>query len=165
MSPDRRRTTRKGGSPPRHPVVRTRPAQGDPYEIVYFQRHIEDDPDQSAPGRLFLDTCPPKVRSLMRNVLIAVAASKPGQFAGGGYWEAMHGDMTGYFEVRVDGPKRRHYRLFCLLDEKADGRGPLLVVLTGLSKLFRTVLSSNDYKYLRKLGDEYLSRNPRSLVS
>ncbi len=28
-----------------------------------------------------------------------------------GYWEAMKGDMSGWFEVRVDGPRRHHYRL------------------------------------------------------
>lgn len=167
MSPDRRRSARNSGaSPPRPSVVRTRPSPDDHYEIVYFKRHVDDDPDQAVPGRSFLDECPDKVRSLMRNVLIAVAASKPGQFAGGGYWEAMHGDMTGYFEVRVDGPKRsRHYRLFCLLDEKADDRGPLLVILTGLSKLLLTKFGATEYRYVRTLGDEYFSRNPRSLAS
>ena len=45
-----------------------------------------------------------------------VAAAPPKRFAGGGYWEAMKGDMTGWFEVGVDGPRRHHYRLFCRLD-------------------------------------------------
>ena len=31
------------------------------------------------------------------------------RFAGGGYWEAMKGEMTGWFELRVDGPGRHHY--------------------------------------------------------
>jgi hypothetical protein len=52
----------------------------------------------------------------MQSILTHVAAAPPKRFSGGGYWEAMHGEMTGWFEVRVDGPQRRHYRLFCLLD-------------------------------------------------
>ena len=32
----------------------------------------------------------------MAAVLIAVAGAPPKKFAGGGYWEAMHGDMTGW---------------------------------------------------------------------
>ena len=39
----------------------------------------------------------------MRAALAAVASAPPKRFAGGGYWEAMGGAMTGWFEVRVDG--------------------------------------------------------------
>jgi hypothetical protein len=85
--------------------------------------------------------------------------------AGGGYWEAMKGEMTGWFEVRVDGPRRHHYRLFCRLDYDAGDRPrPLLVVICGLDKPFRTQLSGADYGYVRDLGEEYLRRNPRSLA-
>ena len=56
----------------------------------------------------------------MRAVLAQVASAPPKRFAGGGYWEAMKGDMTGWFEVRVDGPRRHHYRLFCRLDYDAE---------------------------------------------
>ena len=77
----------------------------------------------------------------------------------------MKGDMTGWFEVRVDGPKRHHYRLFCRLDYEAeDATKPLLVVITGLDKPFRTELSDSDYAGVRQLGDKYLSRNPRSIA-
>ncbi|MER5312850.1 hypothetical protein ABT034_34340 [Streptomyces sp. NPDC002773] len=109
------------------------------------------------------DVCPAKVRATMRAVLAEVAAAPPKRFAGGGYWEAMKGDMGGWYEVRVNGPGRHHYRLFCLLDYEAEGREkPLLVVITGLDKPFRTVLSDNDYRSVRKLGEEYRERNPRS---
>jgi hypothetical protein len=101
----------------------------------------------------------------MRAVLAQVAAAPPKRFAGGGYWEAMKGEMTGWFEVRVDGPRRHHYRLFCLLDYAARGQvKPLLVVICGLDKPFRTQLSKADYHQVRNLGTEYLGRNPRSLV-
>jgi hypothetical protein len=71
----------------------------------------------------------------MRAVLVQVAAAPPKRFAGGGYWEAMKGEMTGWFEVRV---------------------------ICGLSKPFRTQLSDADYERVRDLGREYLARNPRS---
>jgi hypothetical protein len=111
------------------------------------------------------------VRAKFFAVLVAVAAAPPHRFAGGGYWEAMHGDMAGWFEVRVDGPKpgggkgRHHYRLYCLLDHGAKGVDKsLLVVVTGLSKALRTTLSERDYAQVRKLGAEYRARNPRSLA-
>ena len=101
----------------------------------------------------------------MYAVLAAVAAAPPKKFAGGGYWEAMKGDMGGWFEVRADGPKRHHYRLFCLLDYEAQGRDkPLLVVIDGRDKPFRTTLSETDYAAVRQLGEEYRRRNPQSLV-
>ncbi len=87
------------------------------------------------------------------------------RFAGGGYWEAMHGDMTGWFEIRVDGPERTHYRLFYLLDYDAkEIAKPLLVVVDGRSKPFRTTLADADYVVVRALGAEYGARNPRSLA-
>ena len=72
--------------------------------------------------------------------------------------------MAGWFEIRVDGPKRHHYRLFCRLDYEAAGvEKPLLVVIDGRDKPFRTTLSAKDYADVRDLGDEYLGRNPRSI--
>lgn len=101
----------------------------------------------------------------MRAVLIEVAAAPPKRFAGGGYWEAMKGDMTGWFEVRVNGPSRHHYRLFCRLDYAASGvEKPLLVVVDGRDKPFRTELRNADYAAIKVLGEEYLARNPRSIV-
>jgi hypothetical protein len=101
----------------------------------------------------------------MRAVLVAVAGAPPKRFSGGGYWEAMKGTMTGWFEVRVDGPQRHHYRLFCRLDYEAkNSEKPLLVVITGLDKPFRTEFSEGDYAAVRRLGDEYFSRNPRSVA-
>lgn len=145
--------------------VRTGPSSDDAHDIVYFRRHLDDDPSETVPGRVFLrDVCPPGVRAKFVAVLNAVAEAPPKRFAGGGAWEAMHGDMTGWFEVRKDGPKRHHYRLFCLLDYEAQGVDkPLLVVIDGRDKPFHTELSSADYEAVRALGDEYRRRNPRSL--
>jgi hypothetical protein len=132
---------------------------------MFFKRHSSVDPAETEPGRSALNSYPAKVRATMRAALVAVASAPPKRFAGGGYWEAMKGDMTGWFELRVDGPGRHHYRLFCLLDYEADGVDkPLLVVIDGRDKPFRTTLSEADYAAVRRFGDEYRGRNPRSLA-
>jgi hypothetical protein len=41
-------------------------------------------------------------------------------FSGGGKWEAMHAEMAGMYEIRVQGGGKNH-RLFCVLDRGADG--------------------------------------------
>lgn len=164
MAPDKRGRPRKPATT-RKPTVRTGPSADDAHDVVFFRRHKDDDPSETEPGRVFLNGCPTKVRATMRAVLVEVAAAPPKRFAGGGYWEAMKGDMVGWFEVRVDGPGRHHYRLFCKLDYAADGVDkPLLVVIDGRDKPFRTELAASDYKAVRQLGEEYLARNPRSLA-
>ncbi|WP_343710181.1 hypothetical protein [Mycobacterium sp.] len=138
-----------------------------PHRIEFFQRQADDNAAESAPGFEFLMTCPPKVQATMLAVLKAVAEAPPKRFAGGGHWEAMRGSMTGWHEVRVDGSKpRRHYRLFCRLDiEALEVDRPILAVITGMSKAVRTTFSEADYGKVRQLGDEYFSRNPRSVKS
>jgi hypothetical protein len=137
VSPNRRskqRSARSSTAP-----IRSGPSSDDPHEIVYFKRHKSDDHAESIPGRDFIEGCPTKVRATMRAVLIAVASAPPKRFSGGGYWEAMKGDMKGWFEVRVNGPQRRHYRLFCRLDYEAKGQSkPLLAIIDGRDKAFRT---------------------------
>ena len=80
----------------------------------------------------------------------------------------MHDEMAGYFEVRVDGePGRTHYRLFCLLERDGASvglRGPSIVIITGMTKPFRTVLRNEDYAAVRRLGEEFRGRRPRSVV-
>lgn len=135
------------------------------WRIQFFQRHVDDDAAQSVPGRDFLERCP--VAARMAAVLRAVAEAPPNAFAGGGYWEAMHGSMAGYYEVRVDGRNRRHYRLFCILER--DGArfglgGPSVVVITGMDKRYQTTFNERDYAQVRALGTEYRSRVPRSVL-
>jgi len=147
------------------PAVRTGPSPDDEHQIVFFRRHKDDDPKQPTPGREALDGYPTTVRAKMRAALVAVATAPPKRFSGGGYWEAMKGEMSAWFELRIDGPRRHHYRLFCLLDYDAKGEGkPLLVVIDGRDKPFRTTLSDADYAAVRSLGDEFRGRNPRSLA-
>jgi hypothetical protein len=52
----------------------------------------------SVPGADFLDGCPAKVRGTVLAVLDAVAEAPPPAFSGGGKWEAMHGNMGGWYD-------------------------------------------------------------------
>lgn len=135
-----------------------------PWAIVFFQRHPDDDRSQSVPGAEFLESCPIGVRADLVAIVKAVAEAPPMRFAGGGQWEAMHGDMAGYYEARTRGPRKRLYRLFCLLDREAPGLpGPSLVIITGMDKPNESAFSQADYRRVRNLGDEYRGRTPRSI--
>ncbi len=167
MVPDPRAKKRAKRSVGKEIVAKipTKPSSNDVHEIVYFKRHAEDDKRETIPGRVFLDSCPTPVQAHIIRVLIAVATAPPKRFAGGGYWEAMKSPMNGWHEVRVDGPRRRHFRLFCRLDYEATNYSkPLLVVMAGRSKPFQTELSDADYKAVKALGNEYFKRNPRSIA-
>jgi Txe/YoeB family toxin of Txe-Axe toxin-antitoxin module len=125
------------------------------------------------PADAFLDACPAKVEATILAVLEAVRAAPPPAFSGGGKWEAMHGSMAGYYEIRVTGPGRRHYRLFCLLDNGSDEelaqRGfevPQIVVINGMVKQHMTEFSDAEYRRnVRDLGDDYLGTLPRPLAT
>lgn len=82
-----------------------------PWEVVYYQA-----PDGRVPALDFLDSCPGKIDAEFTAVLDAVAAAPPPRFSGGGKWEAMHGTMRGWYEIRLTGPGREQFRLFCLLE-------------------------------------------------
>ncbi|MEI8254558.1 MAG: hypothetical protein WCJ30_02675 [Deltaproteobacteria bacterium] len=108
-------------------------------------------------------------RAKMIAVVKAVADAPPPSWSGGGYWEAMHGDMTGYCEVRVDEGRRFHHQLFCLLERDGNhpslGLGaPSLILLDGRTKEFKTLLTGREYKTVLALGDEYKARKPRSVL-
>jgi Txe/YoeB family toxin of Txe-Axe toxin-antitoxin module len=126
----------------------------------------------SVPGADFLDGCPAKVRGTILAVLDAVAAAPPPAFSGGGKWEAMHGEMGGYYEIRITGPGREQFRLFCLL-ENADKRtlavrglsGPAIAVITGMRKKTGTIFSDRDYTKVRQLGSEHTAQAPRRIAS
>jgi hypothetical protein len=124
------------------------------------------------PTEEFLDRCPAKVDARFNAVLEAVRDGPPPQFSGGGYWEAMHGEMGGFYEIRLTGPGRRQYRLFCVLDngspEELRERGfeaPQIAAITGMVKDAGTKFSDRDYAKVRRLGREYLSQLPRRIAT
>jgi hypothetical protein len=126
----------------------------------------------SVPGADFLDDCPPKVRGTILAVLDAVAAAPPPAFSGGGKWEAMHGNMGGYCEIRVTGPGREQFRLFCLL-ENAEKRmlaarglpGLAISVITGMRNKIGALFSERDYAKVRQRGNDHTAQTPRRIAS
>jgi hypothetical protein len=135
--------------------------------IVYFKSQ-----DGEVPAEEFLVDCPAKVEARFYAVLEAVRAAPPPRFSGGGYWEAMHGEMGGFYEIRLTGPGRRQYRLFCVLDN-ADAAGlrergfddPQIAVITGMVKDSGERFSDRDYAKVRRLGNDYKRQFPRRIAT
>jgi hypothetical protein len=131
------------------------------WPVVFYMRD-----DGTIPAAEFLDGCPTKVEATLEAVLTAVSEAPPPSFSGGGKWEAMHGEMGGYYEVRVTGPGREQFRLFCILEREAPGvEGPVIAVITGLRKPHMTVFGDGDYAGVRRLGDEYRQSKPRRIAT
>lgn len=106
----------------------------------------------------FLDSVPLKVRVEINAVLEAVADGPPPRFSGGGKWEAMHGDMAGFYEVRVKGGGMNH-RLFCVLERDADDLGgSSIVAIDGLSKPRRSAADQRDYRRALQHQAEFARR-------
>lgn len=104
--------------------------------IAYYRA-----PDASIPAHDFLVSSPTSVAANLFAVLEAVRAAPPPAFNGGGKWEAMHGTMASYYEIRATGPGRLHYRLFCRLEngsaEELQALGfdrPQIAVINGKVK-------------------------------
>lgn len=111
---------------------------GEAWEIVYYK---------TADGRVpafdyFIDSCTSKLHGFLNAILDSVAAAPPPAFSGGGRWEAMRGNMAGYYEAKAIGPDRHHHRVFCIL-ENSDDPGEMerrglenkaIAVITGMWK-------------------------------
>lgn len=80
----------------------------EPWKFHMFQRHADDDTKQAVPAAAFLDTLPDKVVAEIEAILDAVASAPPPSFSGGGKWEAMHDDMAGFYEIRVQSSGQNH---------------------------------------------------------
>lgn len=129
-----------------------------PWRIHFFRRAAVDDPGRSVPAIGFLEAIPQKLAAEIHAVLDAVAEAPPPSFSGGGKWEAMRGDMAGFFEVRVQGGGMNH-RLFCVLErEAADLGGPSIVCIDGLSKPRRTAAKPAGYRRVKRYRDEFTRR-------
>lgn len=138
-----------------------------PWGIVYLETV-----DGKVPAEEFFDRCPVQIEARFHAVLEAVREAPPPRFSGGGYWEAMHGEMGGYHEIRLTGPGRRQYRLFCVLDNgsrvELRDRGfdrPQIAAITGMTKESGEKFSRRDYAKVRKLGGEYLATVPRRIAT
>lgn len=128
----------------------------EPWLIHFFLRCAVVEEGETVPAIEFFDSLPDKVVAEINAVLDAVAEAPPPAFAGGGKWEAMHGDMSGLYEVRVQGGGANH-RVFCLLLRDApDLGGPSIVCLGGLSKPRREAADPKDYKRILEYRSEFV---------
>lgn len=111
-------------------------------------------PDGRKPAEEWLSQLPTKPASEVVAVVKAVRDAPPPAFAGGGKWEAMHGEMAGIYEVRCRQGDQLH-RLFCLLDRNHPD-GPALIMLDDDSKPHRTAMPASVYRRVRAYRDAYL---------
>ena len=139
----------------------------EPWDVIYYETK-----DGRCPGDEFLDDCPTKVAAQFLAVLDDVAAAPPPRYSGGGRWEAIHGDMGGFYEVRAQGPKREQFRLFCILEngtaDELTRRGlprPAIAVITGMRKPWMTAFSDREYAGIRRMGDDHRAQLPRRIKS
>lgn len=138
--------------------------QAQQWEVRFFKRHPDDDPNESRPGKDFIMACPRKVGQKLFTIIDAVVKGPPPRFSGGGMWEAMHGEMAGYYEARTRGPENRLYRLFCFLEHERPGLAhPSLIILGGMWKANNTAFTDAEYASIRRLGEEYRARSPRNV--
>lgn len=139
----------------------------EPWDVIYYETE-----DERCPSDAFLDDCPTKVAAQFLAVLDDVAAAPPPRYSGGGRWEAMHGEMGGFYEVRAQGPRREQFRLFCILEngtpEELARRGlsrPAIAVIAGLRKPWVTAFSDRDYARIQRMGDDHRAQFPRRIKS
>lgn len=152
MTPGRRRRGKK--SPGVVPPLGPNPH--DEHDVKFYRSA-----SGAHPAKEYLATCPERIRDRFRAVVAEVAKAPPHRFSGGGYWEAMHGSMAGWHEVRIDGPGRTHYRLYCLVDADCGDTKPYLVLVDGRTKKFTTTIKESEYAKIAALGRDYLASNPR----
>ncbi len=134
--------------------------------------HLLPAPDETVPALEFPGGCPGTIDAQFTAVLDAVAAAPPPRFSGGGKREAMHGSMGGWYEIRLTGPGREQFRLFCLLEngtgKELARRGlprPAIAVITGMRKPWRTVFAERDYQRVRELGTKHQRNYPRRIAT
>lgn len=126
------------------------------WPIRFFQRESRSGLPGAVPARDFLDELTERAAAKIAAVLVAVAEAPPPSFSGGGKWQAMHGEMSGCYEVRVRDANLNH-RLICLLDRPGDDQGdPSIVCLGGFSKRLRTSAAAREYRRLASYRQEFL---------
>jgi hypothetical protein len=80
--------------------------------------------------------------------------------------------MGGWYEIRLTGPGREQFRLFCLSEngtgDEVTGRGfqrPAIAVITSMRKPWRTTFSERDYQRVRDFGREHQRNYPRRIAT
>ena len=85
-----------------------------PWLNQFFRRVKADDENEAVPVLDVVETRSDKVAAEIHAVLDAVAEVPAPAFAGWGKWEAVRGEMAGFYKVRVQ-EGGANYRLVCLL--------------------------------------------------
>jgi hypothetical protein len=120
------------------------------YEVIIYDC-ARTYPELSAPRLLAsLNT---SERAKFSAIVEAVATAPPRNFAGGGYWEAMRGDLAGLHEIRFKGKDRWLLRFFCFLEERP--LEPELIVFAAAKKRPGSLLPPSDYAKVRDLADAF----------
>ncbi len=117
--------------------------------------------NRSVPAEKFLDGCPAAERLLA--IVEAVRGYPPPSFPPSQMWHAMTGKMSGIYEARTRS-KNTLYRLFCVLDRKAESFGlgsPTLAMLGGGTKPVGEAMDDDIYEDAISYRDRYLRTNPR----
>lgn len=92
-----------------------------------------------------LENSPTSISIRFFAIVEAVCDQWP-RFSGGGYWEAMHGDMSGYYEIRIRN-QTLNYRFFCRSE-----RG-LLLIICCLRKRVGSTFKPDEYERVKGIFD------------
>jgi hypothetical protein len=128
------------------------------YEVIIYDC-ARTYPELSAPR--LLASLSTSERAKFAAIVEAVATAPPRNFAGGGYWEALRGDLAGLHEIRFKGKDRWHLRFFCLLEEQ--WLPPQLIVLAASKKRPGTLLPPSHYAKVRDLADAFTRASSRPI--
>ena len=102
-----------------------------------------------SPNRVISEMATKDVAKLSA-VITAVRSSPIGSFSGGGYWEAMHGAMSGIHEIRITGQRPWLFRFFCLVNREQSQ----IVVFAAAKKRRGELISAADYDLVLDLAEE-----------
>jgi hypothetical protein len=94
---------------------------------------------------------PDSVAKKLKAVLEAVADAPPHKFRGGGYWEAMHGNMKGFHEIRLQGSDNFLYRFFCVVTKISESQ-ERITVLASMRKRKGEKFTTSEYNRVRELA-------------
>ena len=101
------------------------------------------------PG-LLLATLSTGERAKFAAIVSAVSSAPIGTFSGGGYWQALRGELSGLFEVRFQGKPPWLYRFFCHVEMESSE----LYIFAGARKKKGETLSAKTYAEIRSVADE-----------
>jgi hypothetical protein len=126
---------------------------------------LKDSRTGRVPAREFLDEVPDEPAAELLATLQAVEGTRPPfAFRGGARWQAMSGDMSGWFEAR-DKHKQLLYRLFVRLDRDPPGLPHnAIVVVDGGVKRNESAFTDEFYADLRDQWERYVASTPRSVA-